>query len=227
MCKKDAFHRTEACRNALFLTEVKKISKNYCNRTRSVVYCIGIMKITIKSGSYDPLLIVERHNVSEGRVNYMANQKKVTELVGELLAPVAASLGLELWDVEYVREGARQILRLTIDKPDGVTIDDCETFHRTADPLLDEADPIDCSYYLEVSSPGIERELKTDAHLAACVGSEVEVRLYAPDAKKRKSLRGILRGSDNGKLLLTTAEGEESIDRTAAAKIKTVYDFEA
>lgn len=76
----------------------------------------------------------------------------IAETVRTLCEPVAEAFGLELWDVEYVKEGSRMILRLTIDKPDGVTIDDCEAFHRAIDPLLDEADPIENAYYLEVSS---------------------------------------------------------------------------
>ena len=84
----------------------------------------------------------------------MANRKNVVTTVCELVAPVADSMGYTLWDVEFVREGARRVLRITLDKPEGINIDDCEAFHRTIDPMLDEADPIDQSYYLEVSSPG-------------------------------------------------------------------------
>ena len=97
----------------------------------------------------------------------MANRKNVVTTVRELVAPVADSMGYTLWDVEFVREGARRVLRITLDKPEGINIDDCEAFHRTIDPMLDEADPIDQSYYLEVSSPGIERELKYDFHFDA------------------------------------------------------------
>ena len=97
----------------------------------------------------------------------MANQKNIAGTVRELLTPTAETMGYELWDVEFVREGARRILRITIDKPEGIDIDDCEAYHRAIDPLLDEADPIDSAYYLEVSSPGSERDLKYHFHFAA------------------------------------------------------------
>lgn len=155
----------------------------------------------------------------------MANAKNIAGTVRELLTPTAESMGYRLWDVEYVREGARRILRLTIDKPDGITIDDCEAFHRTVDPLLDEADPIESSYYLEVSSPGIERELKYDEHFSACTGETVEIRLFAPDSKGRKNLRGTLKGIENGEIVIETPAGEEHIARNTAAKVQTVFDF--
>ena len=95
-------------------------------------------------------------------------------------------LGYTLWDVEYVKEGSEWYLRVTIDSPSGITIDDCERVHRAIDPVIDEHDPIENAYHLEVSSPGIERVLRTDAHLAAFAGEEVEVRLYAAvDGKNR------------------------------------------
>ena len=78
------------------------------------------------------------------------------------IAPVVEGLGYSIWDLEYVKEGADWFLRVTIDSPSGITIDDCETVHRAIDPVLDEVDPIEGAYHLEVSSPGIERELRTD-----------------------------------------------------------------
>ena len=101
----------------------------------------------------------------------MATGKNIPETVRALAEPVAATLSLSVWDVEFVKEGSRQVLRITIDKEDGVTIDDCEAMHRAMDPVLDEADPIATPYYLEISSPGVERELRTDAQLSAFVGA--------------------------------------------------------
>lgn len=155
----------------------------------------------------------------------MANQKNIASTVRELLTPTADTMGYELWDVEFVREGARRILRITIDKPEGINIDDCEAFHRAIDPLLDEADPIDSAYYLEVSSPGVERDLKYDFHFAACEGEEVEVRLFAPDEKGRKSIKGTLVGLEAGNIVVRLADGDVKIARTAASKVKTVFDF--
>lgn len=155
----------------------------------------------------------------------MANQKNIASTVRELLTPTAYTMGYELWDVEFVREGARRILRITIDKPEGINIDDCEAFHRAIDPLLDEADPIDSAYYLEVSSPGVERDLKYDFHFAACEGEEVEVRLFAPDEKGRKSIKGTLVGLEEGNIVVRLADGDVKIARAAASKVKTVFDF--
>lgn len=152
----------------------------------------------------------------------MANHKTVTATVRELITPVAERMGYTIWDVEFVREGARRVLRVTLDKPEGINIDDCEAFHRAIDPLLDEADPIDVSYYLEVSSPGAERELKYDFHFDACRGEKVEVRLFAPDETGQKSVTGPLEGYDGESVTV----GGRRIARTAVSKMHVVFDFE-
>lgn len=150
----------------------------------------------------------------------------VVSTVRELVEPIAEELGYYIWDVEYVKEGARRILRITIDNEEGITIDDCERFHRTIDPKIDEADPIEESYYLEVSSPGIERELKTPMHISACEGWQVEVKLYAPD-NGSKLFRGTLCECPEGKIIIESGEGKKEFDSAAVAKISTVYDFGA
>ena len=96
------------------------------------------------------------------------NAKGIAEKVWELADPIAEELGIWVWDVEFVKEGARKILRITIDSEDGIDINVCEQMHRAIDVVLDEADPIPDAYYLEISSPGIERELRTDIHIEAC-----------------------------------------------------------
>ena len=83
----------------------------------------------------------------------------------ELLLPVVRDAGCDIWDLDFVKEGAKRILRITIDAEGGVGIDDCERVHRAVDPVLDDADPIDEAYYLEVSSPGIEREITLPRHV--------------------------------------------------------------
>ena len=105
----------------------------------------------------------------------------IAETVRTLAEPIAESLGYFLWDVEFVKEGARRILRLTIDteSEEGITIDDCEKMHRAIDPVLDEADPIEEAYYLEVSSPGLERPLKRAGDFLRYAGRDVVVKLYA------------------------------------------------
>ena len=155
----------------------------------------------------------------------MAKSTSVAETVRALADPIAENLGCWLWDVEYVKEGARRVLRITIDSENGVNIEDCEKVHRTIDVIIDEADPIEDFYYLEVSSPGIERTLRKKEHFAVCVGEKVEIRLFAPDAKGRKSYVGVLSASDDTGITLN-AEGEEiTLAYSAIAKANTFFEF--
>ena len=151
--------------------------------------------------------------------------KNIAETVRELIAPVAEELQLLLWDVEFVKEGARRILRVTIDSDEGITIEDCERMHRAIDPVLDEADPIETAYDLEVSSPGIERELRTEAHIFASLGEVVELRFFAP-VDGQKTLQGVLADFVDGQLTLEVEEGVlRTFSKTAIAKISTVFEF--
>lgn len=157
----------------------------------------------------------------------MANKKgaSVAEVVTALAQPLADELGYVLWDVEYVREGADYYLRITIDSEAGITIDDCERFSRAIDPVIDEADPITDSYHLEVSSPGIERELKTPEHIAACLGETVEARLFAPLNGTRVH-RGTLLGLDeSGAVVIAMGEQQLAIPRASVSRLTTVYEF--
>ena len=146
----------------------------------------------------------------------------VASEVEELLRPVVEGLGYSLWDVVYRKVGADWTLTITIDHEDGISIDDCEKVHRTIDPLLDEADPIEDSYQLEVSSPGIEREIRTDAHIAACMGEEIEAKLFAPQNGSRVFV-GTIVGYENEVLRLATEAGEVSIPRAAISAMNTTY----
>lgn len=151
--------------------------------------------------------------------------KNVAGVVKELITPMADEMGYYLWDVEFVKEGADKYLRITIDNEDGITIEDCEKFHRAIDPILDEADPISEAYILEVSSPGIERELKTPEHIDACEGWDVELKLYAPK-DGAKVFRGVLCGYDeDGKIVIEIGEERTAFDPREIAKIATYFDF--
>ena len=146
--------------------------------------------------------------------------------VKKIAEPLAEELGYFLWDVEYVKEGAEMYLRITIDSEEGITIEDCEKMHRAIDPLLDEADPIEDAYHLEISSPGIERDLKTDMQINACEGWDVEVRLYAP-IDGAKSYIGVLQELDEeGNIVIETESGVRKFARAAVASLKTHYNFE-
>ncbi len=107
----------------------------------------------------------------------LGKKPNTESLVREIILPTVTELGYELWDVRFQKEGTEHYLRITIDNADGIQIEDCETVSRAIDPILDEADPIDCGYYLEVSSPGLGRVLTRPEHFEAMLGEEVRVHL--------------------------------------------------
>ncbi len=153
------------------------------------------------------------------------NAKNIAAKVRELAEPLADELGIWVWDVEYVKEGARRVLRITVDSEEGIGIEDCERLHRAIDPLLDEADLIEEQYYLEVSSPGIERELKTDIHIEACEGWDVEVKLYAP-RDGSKLFRGVLLPmTESGDIAIGVGEDTVVFQRDTVAKINTYFEI--
>lgn len=132
----------------------------------------------------------------------MAN---AAERVYSLIRKTVEEQGVSLWDVRFVKEGTSWYLRIYIDKPDGITIDDCTNVSHAVDPIIDSADPIDVSYYLEVCSPGIERELTRPEHYAAMLGKKISVRLYkAKDGTKE--LTGLLKSSDKDGIVLDCGE---------------------
>ena len=132
----------------------------------------------------------------------MAN---AAERVYSLIRKTVEEQGVSLWDVRFIKEGASWYLRIYIDKPDGITIDDCTNVSHAVDPIIDSADPIDVSYYLEVCSPGIERELTRPEHYAAMLGKKISVRLYkAKDGTKE--LTGLLKSSDKDGIVLDCGE---------------------
>lgn len=137
----------------------------------------------------------------------MAN---AAERVYSLIKETVEAQGVSLWDVRFLKEGASWYLRVFIDKEDGVTIDDCTNVSHAIDPIIDDADPIDKAYYLEVCSPGIERELTRPFHFESVLGEKIKVKLYkAIDGKKE--FIGILRSADE-KIVLETESDELSLE---------------
>jgi ribosome maturation factor RimP len=128
-------------------------------------------------------------------------------LLTALLTPVALASGVELYDIEMVRESGERILRLYIDKEAGVDLEDCERVSRAAELVLDEHDPIPEAYALEVSSPGVERKLNRDEHFARYIGHNIKLRLYAP-VENRKNYNGKLTAYENRTLTLETEPGD-------------------
>ena len=151
--------------------------------------------------------------------------KNIAEKVGELLSPVIVDeMGYILWDVEYVKEGSEYYLRITIDSEEGIYIEDCERVHRAIDPILDEADPIEGFYYLEVSSPGIERELRTEEHITAFLGARVEAKLFSPKEGKR-AVRGTLVSlEENGAVRIKEDAADEILlEKGEISRLATLF----
>lgn len=145
---------------------------------------------------------------------------KIPELTWRMAEPIALECGCSIWDVEYIKEAGTWFLRVYLDKPDGITIDDCEAVSKALSDKLDETDPIEGSYVLEVSSPGADRVLKKPEHIARFLGSQVEVRLYSP-VDGRKSLVGRLAGrSDDGTITLDTPGGPRELMKKDVAQVR-------
>ena len=150
----------------------------------------------------------------------MAN---AAERVYALIKETVEAQGVSLWDVRFLKEGASWYLRVFIDKPEGINIDDCTNVSHAIDPVIDEADPIDKSYYLEVCSPGIERELTRHYHYESVIGEKIKIKLYkAIDSKKE--FTGVLKQVGE-KLLLETENGELEFDFKDISKAN-LCDFE-
>ena len=149
-------------------------------------------------------------------------KKNVRETVREAILPTVTELGYRIWDVTYGKIGADYHLEITIDSENGINIDDCERVHRAIDPILDECDPIEGFYYLEVSSPGVERELRTEEHIALSVGERVEAKLFASRDGKR-SFIGELLGLSDGSVMIKCDGETVSIPRADIAKLTTLF----
>lgn len=154
----------------------------------------------------------------------MSKGKAVENRTEELLSPIAEENGVEIYDVEYLKEGSDWYLRAYIDKPEGVNIQDCENVSRALSDKLDEVDFIDDAYILEVSSPGLGRTLKKDKHLEKSLGEEVELRLYKP-RDKQKEFTGILKSFDADSVIIETEEEEKVFARSEIALIRLAFDF--
>ena len=146
----------------------------------------------------------------------------VKDKVREAIEPTVKELGYRIWDVTYQKLGADYHLEITIDSDDGIDIDDCEKVHRTIDPILDEHDFIEGFYYLEVSSPGIERELRTEEHIMYSLGETVEVKLFAAKDGK-KSFVAKLVSFEDGKVTFLEDDVEITLMQSEISKMTTVF----
>lgn len=161
----------------------------------------------------------------------MAKAKKsqntggAAKTVEALVRPVVEGMGLRLWDVRFEKEGPDWFLRVLIDRDTPLDTDTCEAVSRAIDPLLDEADPIEQSYYLEVGSPGLGRRLTRPEHYAALRGQKCAAHLIRPDEQGRRDLEGVLEGlDDDGSVTLLDGETRHTFPVKSAGYVKLCDD---
>lgn len=148
----------------------------------------------------------------------MANLSTAKKVIDLIKKPIEDT-GIQLWDVRYVKEGSSWYLRVFIDKEGGIDIDDCSDVSHLIDPIIDEADPIKESYYLEVCSPGIERELVTEEHFAKFIGADVMVKLIRP-LDGQKLLFGSLLKYENGNVTVKLGDTDTEIKKENIQVVK-------
>lgn len=155
----------------------------------------------------------------------MTKREEYEQKTEQLLMPILEANGFELVDVEYVKEAGTWYLRAYIDKPGGITVDDCEIVNRALGDLLDRDDFIEESYILEVSSPGLGRPLKKERDFVRSRGEEVEIRTYRM-VERQKEFRGVLKAWDQETVTIETEDGQEQVfDRDNIALIRLAFDF--
>ena len=152
-------------------------------------------------------------------------KKNTAAIAEELAAPILEEMGLQLWDVVYEKEGSGWYLRYYVDKEGGIDINSCEAFSRAISDVLDEADPIDGSYTLEVSSPGIERALTRDWHFEALMGQQLLERLIRPVEGVRDFIGTLTDYRDGTLTLLLDEKTEMNVERGETAFIRLYNDF--
>lgn len=148
----------------------------------------------------------------------------IEERVENLIKKNVEDLGYELYDVQYAKEGKDYFLRVFIDKQEGIDLEDCEKVSNEVNPLLDEADYIKEMYFLEVSSPGVERIIRKEKHFETALGKEVEVKLFKP-IEKQKEFVGVLQNWDENTVCLQINENEIQIERKNISLMKLKYNW--
>lgn len=162
--------------------------------------------------------------IEEGSDDGMAKRDEYESRATEIIMPIVQSNNYELVDMEYVKEGSSNYLRAYIDKPGGITVDDCETVSRAFSDKLDEKDFISESYILEVSSPGLGRPFRKDKDFERNIGEEVELKLFKP-VEHKKDFVGLLKAFDKDTVTIELEDGSEAVfERRGIALIRqTVY----
>lgn len=154
----------------------------------------------------------------------MSRREEYEQKAEALLLPIVEGRGFELVDVEYVKEVGSWYLRGYIDKPGGITVNDCEAVSREFSDRLDEKDFIEDSYIMEISSPGLDRPLKKEKDFARAMGKAVEIRTYRP-IDKQKEFCGILDAYDSNSVTIQEEEGPRTFERKDIALIRMAIEF--
>ena len=149
----------------------------------------------------------------------MAKGQNTVSAVRGIVEPIAQEHGLGIWDIRFVKEGAAWYLRIFIEKEGGVSIDDCVELTHAINGPLDEADPIEQAYFLEVSSPGVERELTRPEHFEKCIGEKIKLKTIRPVDGER-DFSGILKGFDDGDVILQNGEEERTFSKKEVSWVK-------
>ena len=149
---------------------------------------------------------------------------KIEQAAYNIVKDIAAERGYSIYDVEYSKEGSYNYLRIFIDRAEGISLDDCEAVSRAADPELDGVLSLTGNYFLEVSSPGVERVLKRSEHFEAAVGKEIKICLFAA-IDGRKEYVGMLSEAGESSVTLKTSTDLITVDRKAISKANVVFNF--
>ena len=151
---------------------------------------------------------------------------KIEEKIEELVTKPITDLGYRVYDVMYVKEGKDNFLRIFIDNDKGISLDDCEKVNDAITDMLDEADLIKDQYFLEISSPGVERNIRKDKHFEESIGKEVNIKLFKPLENKEKEITGILKDFDKETVKIETDKNEEiTIPRNNISSIKCAFKW--
>ena len=149
----------------------------------------------------------------------------IEEKVTNLVEPIIEKIGYELYDVEYAKEGKNYFLRIFIDKEKGIDLNDCEKVNDAITDILDTENYIKDQYFLEISSPGIERVLRKDKHLEKNIGTDINVKLFKKDENGKKEYLGKLKEYNQNEIVIEQEEKEIKIERKNISQIKTVYNW--
>lgn len=151
---------------------------------------------------------------------------KIEEKIEDLVTKPINDLGYRVYDVMYVKEGKDNYLRIFIDKDEGISLNDCEKVNDAITDMLDEADLIKDQYFLEISSPGVERNIRKDKHFEESIGKEVDIKLFKPLENKEKEITGILKSFDKESINIELEDKSEiTILRSNISTIKWTFKW--